>query len=68
MQARGTNASGVKGVPLVAAGAEPSVFFAGRPAAERTADAWGAEVLLVLKVAILEGCPDCRRPDSCSLL
>lgn len=35
VQARGANAPGVEGIPLVAALAEPFVFFAGRPAAER---------------------------------
>jgi hypothetical protein len=39
VQARGAHASGVERVPLVAAGAEPLVFFAGRPHAERAADA-----------------------------
>jgi hypothetical protein len=39
VEAGWTDASRVKGVPLVAAGAEPLVFLAGRPAAERAADA-----------------------------
>jgi hypothetical protein len=39
VKARGAHASGVKSVPLVAACAKPFVLFAGRPAAERAADA-----------------------------
>jgi hypothetical protein len=32
--------SRVKAVPLMATGAKPFIFLAGRPAAERAADAW----------------------------
>ena|SRR5579864_3875205 len=55
VQACGAHASGVERVPLVAAGAEPLVFFAGRPAAERAADARrlrSAGLLLFHKLAI----------------
>jgi hypothetical protein len=38
MQARRADASRVERVPLVAAGAEPLVFIARRPTAERAAD------------------------------
>ena len=38
VQAHGAHASGVERVPLVAAGAEPVVFFAGRPAAQWAVD------------------------------
>ena len=46
---------GIKRVPLIAAGARPAVFFAGRPTAEWAADArWSrrAGVLLLLKLAV----------------
>jgi len=39
MQAGWAHTSSIEGVPLVAAGAEPLIFLAGRPAAERAADA-----------------------------
>jgi hypothetical protein len=39
VKARWADASGVERVPLIAALAEPFVFLAGRPAAERAADA-----------------------------
>jgi len=39
MEAGGAYASGVEGIPFKAALAEPHVFFAGRPAAERASDA-----------------------------
>jgi hypothetical protein len=39
VKARWAHASGVERIPLVAALAEPLVFFAGRPAAEWAADA-----------------------------
>ena len=55
MKAGWADASGVKGVPLVAARAEPPVFLAGRPAAERAADARGfrfAGLLTFLKLAV----------------
>ena len=52
MKARWADAPGIERVPLVAAGAKPFVFFAGRPAAQWAADAWGAGVLFVLKVAV----------------
>jgi hypothetical protein len=39
----------IKGILLIPAGAEPAVFLAGRPAAERAADAWaGRGVTLTL--------------------
>ena len=44
--------SRIERVPSATAGAKPLVFLAGRPTAERAADAWGAGVLLVLKVAV----------------
>jgi hypothetical protein len=39
---------------LVAAGARPHVILAGRPAAERAADAWagGVESFLLIRLAI----------------
>ena len=40
VKARRAHASSVEGVPLVSARAEPFVLFAGRPGAERAADAW----------------------------
>ena len=48
------DASGVESVPLLAAGAEPLVFFPGRPAAERAADARAGciTLLLLFKFAI----------------
>jgi hypothetical protein len=52
VQAGWADSSCVEGVPLIAAGTEPFVFFAGRPATERAADAWGAGVLLPLRVAV----------------
>jgi hypothetical protein len=55
VKARGAHASGVKSVPLVAACAKPFVLFAGRPAAERAADARGfrfAGLLVLLKIAV----------------
>jgi hypothetical protein len=54
MQARWAHPRRVERVPLVAAGAEPLVIFAGRPAAERAADArtgW-LPALLFLNLAI----------------
>jgi len=41
MEAGWADASCVERVPLIAARAKPFVLFAGRPAAERAADAWG---------------------------
>ena len=52
VQAGWADSSCVEGVPLIAAGTEPFVFFAGRPATERAADAWGSGVLPPLKVAV----------------
>jgi hypothetical protein len=46
---------GIERVPLMPTGAEPFVFFAGRPAAEWASDSWGFQcvgVLLVLKDAV----------------
>jgi len=51
MQAGWADASRIERVPRMTAFAKPFVFFAGRPAAERAADARGfrfAELLLVL--------------------
>jgi hypothetical protein len=39
VKASWTDASRVEGVTFIAAGAKPFVFFAGRPAAQRAADA-----------------------------
>jgi hypothetical protein len=49
------DASRVKGVPLVAAGAKPFIFLAGRPPAKWAADTrvGGFVTLLLLKLAIL---------------
>jgi hypothetical protein len=54
MKARWADASRVERVPLVAALAEPLVLFAGRPAAEGTADARRLRggLLLLLSLAI----------------
>jgi hypothetical protein len=52
VQAAGADASSIEAVPLMPARAEPLVFLAGRPAAERAADTWGAGVLLVLKLGV----------------
>lgn len=52
MQASWADASRIERVPLIAAGAEPFVFFAGRPAAEWAANARGAGALFLRKVAI----------------
>ena len=49
------DAARVEGIPLVPAGAEPFVFFAGRPAAQRAADARrlrSAGLLIFLKLAL----------------
>jgi len=47
------HSSGIECVPLVAAGAEPFVLFAGRPAAERAPDAGvGREALFLVGLAI----------------
>ena len=53
MQAGWADAASIEGVPFMPAATRPSVFFAGRPAAERTADTrrfWG--LLLLFKLAI----------------
>jgi len=54
MEAGGADASGIERVPLMPAGAEPLVVLAGRPAAERAADAGaiGAEALVLVEVVI----------------
>jgi len=39
VKARGADPASIERVPLIAAGAEPSVFLAGRPAALRATDA-----------------------------
>jgi len=59
--------SRVEGVPIVAAGAEPFVLFAGRPAAERTSDAWAGWIVAILwlklaiqnhgRFGVIRGCP-----------
>ena len=53
VQARWANSSRVEGVPDMAAGAEPFVFLAGRPAAEwaSNAGAIGVEVFLLVGLA-----------------
>jgi hypothetical protein len=55
VKTRGANTSGVERVPFVAAGTRPFVLFAGRPAAQRAADArrFGlAGLLIFLKLAL----------------
>jgi hypothetical protein len=54
VEAGGAHASGVEGVPFMAAGARPAVFLAGRPTAERATDARarGSATFLFLKLAI----------------
>jgi len=54
MQAGGADASSIECVPLIAAGAEPEVFLAGRPTAEGAPDsrAIGVEVFLLVGLAI----------------
>jgi hypothetical protein len=49
------DASSVEGVPIVSACAEPFIFFSGRPATDRAADARGfglAGFLIFLKLAV----------------
>jgi hypothetical protein len=48
LEAGGADPARIERVPLIAAPAEPFVVFAGRPAAERAADAWGAGFLPIL--------------------
>jgi hypothetical protein len=62
--ADGADASRVKRVPIVSASAEPFVFFAGQPAAERAADTRGTGVSSRHQARGLER-PDCPRLDSC---
>jgi len=54
MEAGWTDASAVESIPLEAAGAEPFVLFAGRPTAERAADARAGRIVPVflLKLAV----------------
>jgi len=54
MKAGRAYAARIKGVPLMAAGAEPFVFFSRRPATQRAPDAWvrGIVTLVFLKLAI----------------
>jgi hypothetical protein len=55
MEANWANSTSIEGVPLIAALAEPFVFLAGRPAAERASDARARRIvalLLLLKLAI----------------
>ena len=54
VQAGWADASRIEGIPLIAAGAEPFVFFARRPTAERAADARAGwiEAYLLLKLAV----------------
>ena len=52
MKAGGADASGVEGVPLVAAAAGPEVIFTRRPAAERTTDVRALRRLFFLKLAV----------------
>jgi hypothetical protein len=54
VNARWADASGVERIPFIAAGTEPLVFLAGRPAAERATDA-GARwfvALVLIRLAI----------------
>jgi hypothetical protein len=55
VEARRAHSSGVEGVPLISACAEPFVFLAWRPAAKRAADARrfrSTGLLLFFKLAI----------------
>ena len=52
LKASWTGASCVEGVPLIAASAEPFVFFAGRPATEWATDARAGCVPLSLNVVV----------------
>jgi hypothetical protein len=54
VQARWAHSSGLEGVPFVSASTKPSVVLAGRPAAERAADAGaiGVEAFLFVEFAI----------------
>jgi hypothetical protein len=52
MEAGGAYASAVKGIPFKAALADPFVFFARRPVAERAADAWAGCVPVLLNVVV----------------
>jgi hypothetical protein len=55
VKARRADASSIERVPIVSARAEPFIFFSGRPATERAADARGfgiAGFLVFLKLAV----------------
>jgi hypothetical protein len=54
VEARRAHFSGIKGVPLVAAGARPAVILAGRPAAKRASypRAGGVGAFLLIRLAI----------------
>jgi hypothetical protein len=52
MEAGGADAPSIEGVPLIAAGAEPFVFLAGRPAAQRAADARAGRFPVSLNVVV----------------
>jgi hypothetical protein len=55
VEAGWADASRVERVPVIAAGAEPVIFLAGRPAAERAADTWRfrfAGLFIFLKLAV----------------
>jgi len=54
VKAGGTHTSCVEGIPSMSAVAKPEVFLAGRPAAERAADAGAGriEALVFFKLAI----------------
>jgi hypothetical protein len=53
MQACWAHASSVEGVPLMTAGAEPTVPFAGRPAAQRTADARAGRIVALVLIRLV---------------
>jgi hypothetical protein len=51
------DASSVKGVPRIAAGAEPLVLLAGRPSAERAADARAGRIVFLLLIKfVIQNC------------
>ena len=60
MQAGWADASSIKSVPFVATSANPFVFLAGRPAAQRAPDAWAGWVPVSLYVLVRSYCGGVR--------
>jgi hypothetical protein len=55
VKTHGADSSGVEGIPLIPACAEPFVLFAGRPAAQRATDARFGRIVIHLKLALQHG-------------